>query len=337
MTASKKKKDRDVGGMKTVKCGKIYSNAGADREYYAVGCGAGDLRTSRWDILNVSGENLLVPCADGYTVTLTLYAGDAFQICHDGDWAGQAGIGCVSGVVVEKDRATVLGVDGEPLFFGTAQYDTPATAWNICLCEGRDGVYTFTYAPPTEDGEDGRIVYALLNALPPRPDRYDMHPVGDHNGWDTETVCDADALRPSPDGDWLYTVVYLREGTTVKLFNRTDGMWYGEDMHIAATGNYALAFWPQSKRVAFCRCVQTVQGDLRGYDGTFALTQEPNEPPVLRTSAGEIPMRRAEGLGEVLPCAPWIRVHESCALGGIVYEAMLEKKKRTRKAAAVKK
>ena len=72
-----------------------------ENAYYLIGAGAGDMGKANWDH-TAAAANLTMTKTDNataniYEITITMYAGDMFQICHDGSWDGQVGIGYVEG------------------------------------------------------------------------------------------------------------------------------------------------------------------------------------------------------------------------------------------------
>ncbi len=132
--------------------------------YYLVGCGKGDLAPSDWDVKNVS-EHLIMSCQDAgnaniYSIALTLCEGDAFQICHDGAWDGQMGIGFMEGVAFcgginphdgcsyfpsDQMIAAVKDIRGNTVFLGYNEFYRSYKTWNVTVGKGMGGTYRFTY------------------------------------------------------------------------------------------------------------------------------------------------------------------------------------------------
>lgn len=135
-------------------------------DFYLVGTGLGDLSKSGWDH-NKSAANLGMTGlgAGVYTITISMYAGDMFQICHNLSWDGQVGLGYVQGAAALEDNPNagqVLDADGNVVFTGTIEYSNPIDKWNITLAEGQDGKYEFTY-----DSVSGVVTWKLIERLDP--------------------------------------------------------------------------------------------------------------------------------------------------------------------------
>ena len=58
--------------------------------YYLIGTGSGDMLKANWDHANAEANLTMtkedVAGANVYSITLTMYAGDMFQICYGGNW-----------------------------------------------------------------------------------------------------------------------------------------------------------------------------------------------------------------------------------------------------------
>lgn len=171
--------------------------------YYLIGSGSGDMKASNWD--HTASEASLaftkdetVTNANIYTITITMYAGDGFQICHDGSWDGQQGIGHMIGAeycdgvnkydgqeytAADKKVAQVKNEQGEVVFVGSDEYDKGFEVWNIFVTEGHDGVYKFTYTTYPGQAGNNTLSFELVQALEPLAVTHDMYFIGTMNGW----------------------------------------------------------------------------------------------------------------------------------------------------------
>ena len=128
--------------------------------YYLIGAGSGDMGKANWDHVNAEANLTMtkedVAGANVYSITLTMYAGDMFQICFGGNWDGQVGIGLIEGAeycdgvnfydnmtytAADKKVAQVKNANGEVVFIGSDEYNKGYEVWNAKLAEGMDGKY----------------------------------------------------------------------------------------------------------------------------------------------------------------------------------------------------
>lgn len=227
--------------------------------YYLVGAGAGDLSASNWNI----GYDLLYlerqpyNYRNVYAIDVTLHAGDAFQICHDYDWAGQMGIGYIPGAVTDASNTTaeVRDAAGNVVFYGHAQYDKASTEWNMVLANGQDGVYRITLETFPNDPSRNVITFELLEKLEPQQVVYKMHLVGTFNNWD---MGDSNAIYDmtlSADGSCYQVYLTAEAGAAFKVVNQTLGTWHpdgvGNDLYIPESGTYLVTYNIASGVVSF--------------------------------------------------------------------------------------
>ncbi len=254
--------------MKSEKRGKLSSYVADKTEYYLVGSGAGDLKDSAWDILNVAGRLIMTRDATDdrveHTITLRLYADDRFQICHDGDWAGQRGIGYMTGVrLCEDGVARVENEKGETVFWGHGPDNRPATAWDCRLCPGMDGVYTLTLVSDPTDPCRSTLSFRLEEPLSPLDASHEMIVVGDFNAWNIED--DDPRLVMTALGDDRVLLLGVDAPSECKVYDRTTATWYGANggnLCLDAPGVYAVAYSHATEQVSVERCRLCVEADL---------------------------------------------------------------------------
>ena len=121
-------------------------------EYYLVGTGVGDLKQNNWSNSNhvLAMERDEEADHNVFKKTIEMYAGDAFQICHDDSWAGQMGITFMYGV----EEGEVKDEDGNVIFVGGGDYGN-----DIILQMGYDGVYTFSLHTFPDGEKQAYITY----------------------------------------------------------------------------------------------------------------------------------------------------------------------------------
>ncbi len=259
-------------------------------EYYLIGTGAGDMGKSNWDH-TASATNLkltkdeTVTNANVYTITLTMYAGDGFQICHDGSWDGQQGIGHMIGAeycdgvnqydketytAADKKVAQVLDANGDVVFVGSDEYNKGFEVWNIFLAEGKDGVYKFTYTTYPGQAGNNTLAWELVQAIEPLAKTHDMYFIGTMNGWNTDyTAQEGLNLVESSDkttwtgvltiteehyADWTETDPANTLGVkcaAFKVFNAVDGAYHsvdGGNIFVTA-GSYIVTYTVEGNSV----------------------------------------------------------------------------------------
>ena len=140
-------------------------------EYYLAGTGAGDLKQNNWSETNHVLALTRDEKADHnkFDITISMYAGDAFQIVHDDSWTGQMGIDFMYGV----EDGEIKDEDGNVVFSGVGMHGT-----DIQLQPGHDGVYTFSLHT-FPDGEE--TTYITYNKDSELAALVDMYVVGDMN------------------------------------------------------------------------------------------------------------------------------------------------------------
>ena len=137
-----------------------------------------DMGKANWDHVNAEANLTMtkedVAGANVYSITLTMYAGDMFQICFGGNWDGQVGIGLFEGAeycdgvnfydnmtytAADKKVAQVKNADGEVVFIGSDEYNKGYEVWNAKLAEGMDGKYKITYTTYPNAGAYNKITF----------------------------------------------------------------------------------------------------------------------------------------------------------------------------------
>lgn len=136
-------------------------------DYYLMGQGVGSLKYASWNNHNLSATKLGMSEVSGgkYTITIDFYAGDAFQICTNGSWDGQMGLGCILGATTldgDETKGEVRDSNGVVVFTGVQEFGYPIDKWNITCAEGQDGQYIFTVDPSARE-----ITWQLVKKLDP--------------------------------------------------------------------------------------------------------------------------------------------------------------------------
>lgn len=264
--------------------------------YYVIGTGAGSLKNSNWSHAPTAEDlkfvkNAEVTTANEFTVTISMYAGDRFQITP-GSWStGRAGIGNIEGVeyadfeegenpyipdsagtAADQDYAVVKNSAGEVVFHGGNENGDSYTNWNIVLTEGHDGKYKFTYH--TYPGQEGNnyITWELVEALEPMKETHKMHIIGGMNGWDSEHPENLIAMKKGDGGIWtgFFTT---EEPVEFKVFNSINGDWIGpgptSNYKAETAGTYCVTFNQDTNTAQFAKCEYYVVGTF--LDGTNAV------------------------------------------------------------------
>ena len=135
-------------------------------DYYLIGTGIGSLSVSDWHH-EISASKLgMIDEGNGtYKITIALYAGDMFRICHGLSWDGQMGFGYIEGATLvdgSESEGFVKDAEGNVVFTGIQEYSNPITAWNITCAAGQDGKYEFTL-----DAITSTITWKLIERLDP--------------------------------------------------------------------------------------------------------------------------------------------------------------------------
>ena len=265
-----------------------------ENAYYLIGAGAGDMGKAAWDhtkaAANLSFTKKDVENANVYEITITMYAGDMFQICYGGGWDGQVGIGYVEGAeycdgvnfydnteytAADKKVAHVL-IGGEEVFIGSDEYNKGFEVWNIKLAEGHDGVYKITYTTyPTHMG-DNKITIELVEAIEPMTETHKMHLVGTFNGWAADDDTAEYAMKKSDDGKtWSAFLVVTDEmleagNVEFKVVNQIAGSWHspdGNNITITEAGTYAVKFTVEGNVVEVAKCEYYLVGTFVDGEG----------------------------------------------------------------------
>ena len=268
--------------------------------YYVIGSGAGDMSVSGWD--HATSEANLSMTKDTsitnknvYTITLKMYAGDRFQVCHGGGWDGQQGIGYIPGAeyadgtnpndgkeytAADKKFAHVKNDDGEVVFIGGDEYDKEFFVWNIILAEGMDGVYKFTYTTTPGNFQFNTLEWELVEKIEPLTTTHEMHIIGSFNEWNAEDT--SFPMNKSEDGTyWTGFVTITPEhyvdyapnpGTAaaLKVINHIDGAYYGDadgENFFLTEGTYCIKYTVETNAVEIQALDYYVVGTLLDAEG----------------------------------------------------------------------
>ena len=278
-------------------------------EYYLIGTGSGSMKVSGWDH-TASAENLKmtkdtsITDKNVYTIEIEMFAGDRFQICHDGSWDGQFGIGGFAGceyaaginpnkpaegeVTAEDQKyAEVKNADGEVVFIGGDENNNTSVSWNAILNEGHDGKYKITLITYPNSIAYNEIQFELIEKIEPMTQTHEMYIYGTVNEWanDDKTF----ALAESEDkttwsgfititedhyADWTATDENNASGevcAAIKLINHISGSDYGVDGGMAniflPAGTYAVKYTVADNSIAVQACDYYVVGTLLDAEG----------------------------------------------------------------------
>lgn len=171
-----------------------------ETEYYLVGTGAGDLKQNAWSNTNHILKLVRDEEADHnvFTITISMYADDAFQIIHDDSWDGQMGISFMQGAVEEGDKTVVKDAEDNVIFYGGGMMSV-----DITLSKGYDAKYTFSLHTYPDGEQDPYITYEKVDDLKALSD---MYVVGDFNdfGFNQKVF---DKSHMTKNGDiWRYSL-----------------------------------------------------------------------------------------------------------------------------------
>ncbi|MBQ9107942.1 MAG: SusF/SusE family outer membrane protein [Clostridia bacterium] len=276
-----------------------------ETSYYLIGAGAGDMGKANWDH-TAAAANLTMTKTDNataniYEITITMYAGDMFQICHDGSWDGQVGIGYVVGAeycdgLNFNDNTTYTAADKEVaqvkvgdtvIFIGADEYNNGFETWNVKLAEGQDGVYKITYTTYPDHPADNKITFQLVEKLDAMTVTHEMHFIGTMNNWGTSYEDGELLLKESDDkATWTGTLVITEEMyadwtaedadntlgvkcAAVKLYNTIDGKYYGNNgVNIFLTaGTYSFKYTVEGNVVEYSKCEYYLVGTFVDGEG----------------------------------------------------------------------
>ena len=267
-----------------------------DREFYLIGTGAGDMKDSAWNHNAPDNLKLVKQDVEGanvYVVTITMYAGDRFQICY-GSWDGQQGIGIFVGAeyadginpnkpaegqvtAADQKYAEVKNANGEVVFIGGDENNNSFKNWNAILNEGHDGVYKFTLTTYPNAGDYNNVTFELIEKLEPMTETHKMHLVGTFNGWNASDEAAEYHMNKSEDGStWsaflTVTDEMLAEGNVeFKVVNQVPSTWHGTsdggNIVITEAGVYAVRFTVEGEVVDVEKCAYYVVGTLLDSEG----------------------------------------------------------------------
>ncbi len=278
-----------------------------ETSYYLIGAGAGDMGKANWDHTNAAANLTMtkedVENANVYTITITMYAGDMFQICHDGSWDGQTGIGYVEGAeycngvnsydkkeytAEDKKVAQVLNAEGEAVFVGSDEYNKGFESWNITLAPGMDGIYKFTFTTFPGAATYNKITFELVEKLDAQEVTHDMYFIGTHNEWSSDFTEGAEwHLAESTDkatwtgiltvtedmyADWTATDPGNPHGVAcaaVKLYNTVNGNYFSPDGNniFLTAGTYAFKYTVDGDVVEYAACNYYLVGTFLDENG----------------------------------------------------------------------
>ena len=237
--------------------------------YYLIGTGSGDMLKANWDHPNAEANLTMtkedVAGANVYSIVITMYAGDMFQICFGGNWDGQVGIGLIEGAeycdgvnfydnntytAADKKVAQVKNADGEVVFIGSDEYNKSYEVWNAKLAEGMDGKYKITYTTYPNAGAYNKITFELIEKIEPMAVTHSMHFVGEFNGWNaSDENADFHMKEADDKATWSGFVTVTAEdlaadGTVeFKVVNQIGQGWYspdGNNIVLNEAGVYAV-------------------------------------------------------------------------------------------------
>ncbi len=300
-------------------------------QYYFIGTGAGDMSKSGWDHANSQANLMMVKDTSVtdkniYTITITMYAGDRFQICYGGAWDGQQGIGYIPGAeyvdgvneydkteytAADKKVAAVKDADGNVVFTGSDEYNKSYEVWNIILAEGMDGVYKFTFTTNPASAQYNELTYELVEKLDPMTETHKMHLIGAFNNW---TEGDENLLMTeSEDGKFWTTFLtvtpdmYVDYGqadlntTALKVFNSVNGGYYSDtaDNIFLGEGTYCIKYTVEGDVVEYQKLDYYVVGtfvDAEGKAVNFAIKE--GVTPKLENGTATFTATDVTGLGD---------------------------------------
>ncbi len=272
--------------------------------YYLIGSGAGSLSSSNWDhdasAANLSMEKQDDATANIYKITIEMYAGDRFQICHDGSWDGQQGIGYMPGAAyadginpidqaevtaADKKYAEVKNADGEVVFIGGDEYGKESYVWNIILNEGHDGKYEITLTTYPANPQYNTIEATLIEKLDAQEETHKMHLVGTFNGWSADDETEAYNMTKSEDGKTWTGMLEVKaedtwadgdetkQGVAFKVVNQVNSEWIGidgENICLDEAGWYGIQYTAETNAIEIQKMDYYVVGTFVGADGSLA-------------------------------------------------------------------
>ncbi|MBQ7407749.1 MAG: InlB B-repeat-containing protein [Clostridia bacterium] len=262
--------------------------------YYLIGTGAGDMKAANWDHVAAEAnlsmtKNAEVTNANVYTIVIDMYAGDRFQICYGGGWAGQMGIGYMPGweyaagvnpnndievTAEDKKYVEVKNEAGEVVFIGGDEYNNTPESWNAILADGQDGKYEITLTTYPAAMAYNTITWKLVEKLQAQEVTHAMIFTGTMTEWATDGVADEFKLKASEDktfwtgtititedmyADWTETNAANKLGVkcaALKLFNTVSGTWFGDPNNegqnfFLTAGTYAFKYVVETNAITY--------------------------------------------------------------------------------------
>ena len=264
--------------------------------YYLIGTGSGDMLKANWNHENAAANLTMakedVAGANVYSIVLTMYAGDMFQICYGGNWDGQVGIGLIEGAeycdgvnfydnmtytAADKKVAQVKNADGEIVFIGSDEYNKGYEVWNAKLAEGMDGKYKITYTTYPNAGAYNKITFELIEKIEPMTVTHSMHFVGEFNNWNaSDENADFHMKEADDKATWSGFVTVTAEdlaadGTVeFKVVNQIGQGWYspdGENIILEEAGVYAVKYTVEGNKVEIAKCEYYLVGTFVDGEG----------------------------------------------------------------------
>ena len=264
--------------------------------YYLIGTGSGDMLKANWNHENAAANLTMtkedVAGANVYSIVLTMYAGDMFQICYGGSWDGQVGIGLIEGAeycdgvnfndnmtytAADKKVAQVKNADGEVVFIGSDEYNKGYEVWNAKLAEGMDGKYKITYTTYPNAGAYNKITFELIEKIEPMTVTHSMHFVGEFNSWNaSDENTDFHMNEADDKATWSGFVTVTAEDLAAdgdvqfKVVNQIGQSWYGpdgENIILDEAGVYAVKYTVEGNKVEIAKCEYYLVGTFVDGEG----------------------------------------------------------------------
>lgn len=264
--------------------------------YYLIGTGSGDMLKANWNHENAAANLTMtkedVAGANVYSIVLTMYAGDMFQICYGGNWDGQVGIGLIEGAeycdgvnfndnmtytAADKKVAQVKNADGEVVFIGSDEYNKSYEVWNAKLAEGMDGKYKITYTTYPNASAYNKITFELIEKIEPMTVTHSMHFVGEFNSWNaSDENVDFHMKEADDKATWSGFVTVTAEDLAAdgdvqfKVVNQIGQSWYGpdgENFIIEEAGVYAVKYTVEGNKVEIAKCEYYLVGTFVDGEG----------------------------------------------------------------------
>lgn len=267
--------------------------------YYLIGTGAADMGKAAWDhakaMENLSMVKQDVEKANIYKITISMYAGDRFQICYGGTWDGQQGIGIMVGAeycdgvneydnneytAADKKVAQVKDKDGNVVFVGSDEYNKGFEVWNIILAPEQDGKYEFTLTTYPNAKAYNTLEFKLIEKIEPLEATHEMALIGAFNEWknDDTTIKLSESEDKSTWSGFITVtpdmfVDYGQEDkntTAFKVFNHVDGIYHGDSAGeniFVGEGTWAVKYNVDDNSVVWEKCAYYIVGTLLDAEG----------------------------------------------------------------------